>query len=140
TSPMQDKINGVTYRLAENPMGISEFTLTFEKGKGLFSYVNAQGKKELPFGMCENEFCPFPQDGYADEMGTVPGNRRYDCASSAAWVMPEKLCLKVQIIDTYFGNLYINFGFRDNLVGVWMTKSAEDFLDEYTGYASGKIK
>ena len=40
--------------------------------------------KEISFGMCENLFTTFPQDGYADEMGTLPGDRRYKCAVSAA--------------------------------------------------------
>ncbi|MBQ4086808.1 MAG: serine hydrolase [Clostridia bacterium] len=139
-SEWKEKVNGVTYVLDESPSGIREFTLTFEGNKGVFRYINAQGEKEIPFGMCENVFGEFPQDGYSNEMGTKTGTRRYRSAFSAAWVTPNKLCLKVQAIDEYFGNLYINFGFRDNLVGIHMDKSAEDFFDEYVGYAQGKQK
>ena len=45
----------------------------------------------------------------------------------------------MQIIDTYFGRLNIVFGFRDeNTVGIFMNKKAEDFLNEYKGYADGR--
>lgn len=45
----------------------------------------------------------------------------------------------VQIIDRYFGNLSITLSFQDNNLGMYMTKNAEDFLDEYNGYAEGTI-
>jgi hypothetical protein len=65
-------------------------------------------------------------------------NFYYRCATSAAWIEPKKLFLKVQIIDTYFGRLNIVLGFRDeNTLGVFMNKTAEDFLSEYKGYADG---
>lgn len=136
-SPISDKINGVTYIMNENPMGISRICFTFENGKGVFAYTNKQGDKEIHFGLCENVFSYFPQEGYSDEVGTQPGNRLYRCAASAAWVSDYQLHLKVQIIDKYFGILNINAGFRDGELGVYMRKSAEDFLKEYMGYAGG---
>jgi hypothetical protein len=44
----------------------------------------------------------------------------------------------VQVIDDYFGILNMTFGFKDeNTVGICMNKTAEDFLNEYKGYATG---
>jgi hypothetical protein len=72
-------------------------------------------------------------------VGGERGNRLYDCAVSAAWVSPYQLLLRVQIIDTYFGNLSMRFGFSDTgEMTVHMQKTAEDFLDEYSGFATGK--
>ncbi|MBE7012247.1 MAG: serine hydrolase [Ruminococcaceae bacterium] len=136
----QDKVNGVTYVLNKNPMGISKMKLCFEGNKGTLYYTNEQGDKELPFGMCYNEFAPFPQEGYSDEVGSQKGDRLYDCAASAAWVGENQLFIKVQIIDTYFGRLNINLGFKDGQIGVHMNKTAEDFLNEYQGNASGKAE
>lgn len=136
-SPMVEKINHKTYILNENDMGISKIRFDFSEDGGILSYTNAQGGKELEFGMCENMFAKFPQDGYADGMGTVAGNRRYDCAVSAAWEEENHLAVKVQIIDIYFGVLNMHFSFRDNAVGIQMLKTAEDFLDEYVGFAGG---
>jgi len=138
TSPLAEKINGKTYTMNKNPMGITKFRIDINGDKGVFAYTNEQGDKEIPFGMGENVFDKFPQDGYADMVGTQKGNIRYDCAASGAWISPTTLLLKVQIIDKYFGNLHIHFGFKDNEVGVFMKKTAEDFLREYEGYGAGK--
>ena len=132
-----DKINGVTYKMQENPMGITKMKLCFTENGGVLSYTNAQGDKEIPFGMCKNEFSLFPQAGYSDEIGSRSGERLYKCAASAAWVSDYQLFIKVQIIDTYFGILNMSIGFEDNKIGVLMNKTAEDFLNEYQGFAGG---
>lgn len=136
-----EKVNGVTYEMEPNPMGITRMRLTFEKEKGSLFYTNAQGDKELEFGLGGNAFGLFPQEGYSDQVGSVsaPGHK-YKCAASAAWVEEKKLFIKVQIIDDYFGNLSIVMGFRDDMLGVFMCKCAEDFLEEYQGFASGRVK
>jgi len=138
---VEGKINGVTYLMDKNPMGITKIKLLFDDEKGKFCYENEQGYKEIPFGMCENIFSKFPQEGYSDEVGSQRGNRLYDCAASAAWVSDYQLFIKVQIIDTYFGVLNINLGFRDDgKIGMLMDKTAEDFLNEYQGFAGGNIQ
>ena len=135
----EEMINGVTYTMKDNPMGITKMCFTFEDEKGYMTYTNAQGEKKIQFGMGYNEFGLFPQEGYSAEVGSVyaPGNY-YKCAASAAWIEENKLRIVVQIIDIYFGNLSITLGFQDNKVGVYMQKHAEDFLDEYKGYAHGE--
>ena len=55
-------------------------------------------------------------------------------AFSADWPNEYTLRVRVQIIDKYFGNLAILFGFKDpRRVSVRMTKAAEAFLNEYEG-------
>jgi len=137
----EKRINGVTYTAKENPMGIKEFRLTFYDEYGIFSYENAQGKKELKFGLCRNEFTRFPQDGYSDEVGTVAGNIRYKCAVSAAWIDEKTLYIKVQAIDKYMGILNMFFAFDDEMKsGVRMVKNAEHFFKEYSGWLSAEPK
>lgn len=137
TSPIIDKINNKTFVMNDNPMGLRKIAFSFHKNGGILYYTNAQGDKELAFGMCRNEFVAFPQDGYSDSIGSQKGSKRYNCACSASWVMPETLYMKVQIIDKYFGTLNIKFGFADNKICVQMAKAAEDFLNEYSGFAGG---
>lgn len=135
------EVNGVWFAVKKNPMGISKFRLVFdETGGGRFEYTNAQGEKAIAFRLCENAFGVFPQEGYADEVGAVATKGHfYRCAASAAWIEPKKLFLKVQIIDRYFGNLNITIGFDGNgKAGLYMCKSAEDFLDEYEGFAEAE--
>lgn len=134
-----EKVNGVTYKLCPNDMGITQMRLDFAPdGTGKMTYTNAQGEKELAFGFGKNVFQKFPQTGYSKMVGSqgCPGHQ-YDCCASAAWIEPHKLFIKVQIIDAYFGVLNMNFGFTENKVGIYMNKLAEDFLREYEGYAGG---
>lgn len=137
-SSFSDNINGAIYILDSNPMGIEKISVEFEGEKGKLKYTNQQGDKEIVFGLCKNEYCKFPQEGYSDKVGSLyaPGNL-YDCAASAIWAEPQKLMIKVQIIDKYFGNLNITLGFVDDKISIRMEKFAEDFLKEYQGFATG---
>ncbi len=132
-SPLREVINGKRYIAKKNRMGITEFSLTFGDVCE-FRYTNKTGEKVIPFGMCENAFAEFPEDGYSDEVGSVrcPGNK-YRCAASAAFMNGHQMLMRVQIIDKYFGNLGIMFSFNGKSVAVRMVKCAEDFLDEYSG-------
>ena len=140
TSRVAERISGKKYVLDQNPMKIESLTVTLDPEEGRLDYTNATGEKTLYFGMCENKFFKFPEDGYSDMYGSkrAPGNK-YDCAVSAAWVGECELMIRAQIIDKYFGNLIIRLSFKDDKISVFMDKSAEDFLEEYKGTASGKI-
>ena len=133
-----EKINGVEYVLDENPMGITKIKFTFSGNEGVMEYTNKQGDKKLPFGIGKNVFGKFPEEGYSDLVGNTycPGNY-YDCAVSAR-LEGNKLSLDVQIIDKYFGRVFMNFGFKDDEISVIMGKICEDFCSEYEGWAYGK--
>ncbi len=139
-SPIADKINGVSYQLEENKMGITQFAFAFEAQKGTFTYTNATGRKVIEFGKTGygNQFGLFPEEGYSKEVGGVsePGHK-YKCAASAGWKSDNTLSLFVQIIGDYFGNLTADFTFEGDRVKVKFTKSAEDFLKTYAGEAQG---
>lgn len=135
-----DSISGQQYTLRKNPMGIQtlHFDFSEDRQSGTFFYTNAQGAKELRFAMHENVFQKFPQKGYSGMIGGAPDpENRYECAVSANWIEPEKLHLKVQAIDTYFGQLDMMFVFRDRRISIAMVKTAEAFFEEYSGIATG---
>lgn len=139
TSEYQSEINGVIFVAKENPMGITKFSLSLKNGKGKFNYTNEQGDKCIDFGMCENEFGLFPQEGYSKDVCSVPvKGHLYKYAASAAWTEEKKLFIKVQIIDDYFGILGITIGFNGNKAGIFMQNVAEDFLQEYQGMLSAE--
>ncbi|MBQ8718134.1 MAG: serine hydrolase [Clostridia bacterium] len=138
--PFADELCGKVYVCAPNRTGITRFSFTFTEDGGVFHYTNAQGDKQLPFGLCRNELCKFPQLGYSNETGgmrTTDGFM-YDAAVSAAWREDKKLALRVQIIDRYFGNMRALFGFDGDEVTVSMNSCAEDFLGEYNGFFTAK--
>lgn len=134
-------INGIRFDLKPNRMGWKWFRLSFRGDSGMLEYENEQGIKNLAFGLGRNLFVKFPQRGYSDGRGNVhdiSSDFLYDCACSAAWKEERKLFVRVQIIDRYFGNLHMNFGFRDEKAcTLQFNKVAEDFLNEYHGWASG---
>ncbi len=137
---MQEKINGKTFKLKENPMGIKDVKFIFNGNENIFEYTNAQGKKELKFGINENAFGKFPQEGYSDMVGgtKAPGNY-YDCAASLRWTHENQFEIFVQVIDKYMGRLHMQFALKDeNTITISMSKVAENFMNEYQGYAEGK--
>ena len=142
SSNLQDSILFKKYICNENQTGIKEFYFTLENENLVFNYTNAQGNKKLPFGLAKNIFTKFPQYGYSNIHAGAKTNDSflYDCATSAIWPQENKLLLKVQIIDKYFGNALWEFSFIENSVTVVMLKNAEAFLDEYQGEFSGFSK
>ena len=139
TSPMAEEINGKTFYMEENPMGITEFTIKLDGKYGEFNYVNAQGNKTIKFGFQENVFQQFPQTGYSKDLGGMPceGNT-YRCAASAAWAQDNKFKILTHIIDEYIGTMDVIIGFNDGKAVMQMIGDAEDFLKEYNGYATSK--
>ena len=134
-SPITAKISGKRFACEENPMGISEFSLTFNGDEGELRYVNAQGEKELPFGLGKNVISRFPQLGYSTEHGglrTTDGST-YRCATSAAFREENKLLMRCHIIDNYLGNMTAIFSFKGDKAVLRMVSNAEDFMQEYKG-------
>ena len=142
TGTMAEKINGKTFDCEESESGIKWFRLDFKGDEGTLTYENAQGEKQMTFGFGHNVFAKFPEEGYSKEVGSVrcPGNY-YDAAFSADWPADYTLRVRVQVIDTYFANLSMMFGFRDeNTVTLRMEKKAEDFMDTYKGIVNAKAE
>lgn len=133
-SETEDKINGKIYYPEKNEQEIQWFSLNFENDVCTFNYKNAQGEKSIRFGRKQNIFQQFPQVGYSDIIGGQPSkDRTYECCASFAWETKGHLRMRVQIIDTYIGNVFMNVSFRDNYARIQMTGDAEHFLDEYDG-------
>ncbi len=140
-SPFRGELSGAEYVCEKNPMGIEKFSFVFEnQTKGVFRYTNAQGEKEIPFGVNYNEFGRFPQLGYSNEVGGVPTTDgfMYADAASLAWTSEREVRLFVQIIDTYFGNMCAQFSFKGDLAYAVFKKNAEYFLMEYQGTLQAK--
>ena len=138
-SEWQEKISGSDFEIHPGRTGITALRLDFTGDEGKMTYTKDGKKMELPFGIGKNVFSLFPEDGYSDRVGSVAGNRRYECATSAAWLEPHKLLINCQIIDTYFGNLQMVLSFtEDGRVSGHVEAHAEDFLWGYNGYFASK--
>ena len=141
-SKWQEKIDGKKYVFFENELGLKELTFSFGDDACELRYVNENGEMVIPFKINENYFGKFPELGYSNEIGGVRTENffKYDCATSGAWVFENKLMICSQIIDKYFGNLSMSFGFNDDQIAVTFYKTAEDFLWNYNGEACGELE
>lgn len=137
TSSWVSKVDGVTYELEENPMGIEYLRLDLDAEEGRLTYRNSTGEKRLRFGIGRQVAGTFPETGYFGRRIGTPSGRPYACLASAAWVEEHKLNLLIYITDDYLGTLKITLAFKGNEIGMFMTKVAEWFLDEYQGFAGG---
>lgn len=125
-SPFAERADKKKYVCDSNPCGVQSVRLDFDGAdSGTFSYKNDTGSHTLAFGIGKNEYGIFPDY-----------NLKY--AASAAWRMENYLLIKVQIIDSNVGNLYIGLSFKDDFVTVMLRKTVENSLNEYNGVFSGK--
>ncbi|MGI6173688.1 MAG: serine hydrolase domain-containing protein [Christensenellales bacterium] len=140
TSPLAKEIDGKTYVMDENPMGIRRISFGFSCDLCTMRYENATGEHEILFGFGRNIEGEFPETGYYGRRIGEKLERGYRCLCSAAWGGENSLQLRVNICDWYFGNCNIDVGFRDEFVTVRMAKTAEWFLEEYQGFAAGRMQ
>jgi len=140
-SSLREKINNATFVCDKNPMGIHNFTFSFENAEdGTLYYTNENGKMALPFSVNKNKFGEFPELGYSQDVGatrTTDGSK-YKDAVSLAWLQENKILIFAQLIDRYFGNTSLFFSFNGDNATVTARKTAEDFLWNYQGNARAK--
>lgn len=132
-----EEYNGVKYILNSNPMGWKWLQFDFSGEGGVLTYENERGVKKLPFGFETYIQSTFPETHYYGAKVDTPANREFDCLCTASWVEDRKILLRVYVIDTSLGNCFMTFGFKKDQIGVYMSKKAEFFMDEYNGYACG---
>lgn len=136
--PLQDKVNNVTYKLSKNPMEIEDITLSIMGDDSAIIINTPRGRKNIKFGLGKFTESTFPENHYSGDIITVSANREYRCTSCGAWVSENQFSVRTYVIDDYLGNLTITLGFKDNKIGLRMCKTAEFFLDEYSGCAGGE--
>lgn len=129
TSPIADKINGVTY--IANYANISEFKIDLRAGEGTFTYVTPRGTKTFDFGILKNVTGVIDEPQYSGLCIKHPLGRGYRTMFSGAWETDTRFALKVQTIDDYFGNMKLVFDFEGDTAILNVTKTAEWFFDEY---------
>ena len=129
--------NGAKFAMDENPMGVRWTKFTFADGAVTMEYENAQGLCELRFGVGQVLSQKFPQKNYfGKRIGHAPGIQ-YDCLCTAAWADETSLAAHVWVVDDYFGSAKMHIVFEGDTVTILMKKTAEWFLEEYQGFASG---
>lgn len=128
TAPVLANVNGKTYACDENSCDVSKisFEIDEESKEGTLYYTNLTGNHQIKFGIGHNCIQEFPYYGFR-------------CAASGAWRADNNLLIKIQIIDSAIGNMYISLNFLDDYITVMMRKIEETFFNEYNGVFSGKM-
>ena len=126
SSPLLEAVSGVTYTCGRNVCGVTELSLRFNADRtgGTFHYINATGPHEISFGVGRNEIGQFPDY-----------ELRY--AASGAWRMDDFFLLRVQIIDSAVGSIYMGLNFKEDYITVMFRKIEESLFTEYDGVFSG---
>jgi len=137
SSPLMEKINGVTYKLGENQMGISDFTFEFNGNAGMLTYNTDRGIKHFPLCLGRYAETVFPETHYSGKRIWTPKGEGYRCLNAAVWTAPDTLLVRTYAIDDHYGNISAVFTFKDDKVSLNMSKAAEWFFDKYTGSAEG---
>lgn len=136
--PRQEEIDGVSYTLSENRMGMTGFTFDFHGSAGVLTYRTTRGERRFPFCMGRYADTHFPETHYFGHRIREPKGEAYRCLNCAVWEDENTLLVRTYVIDDYFGNMAARFVFDGDSVSLSMTKTAEWFLDEYVGEAEGK--
>ncbi len=135
-SSMRPCVDGKTYLMRGNAMGMKRVRFDFADGQAVMHYENATGAHVLRFGLRKNIRQEFPEIYSGRRIGT-PMDRGYDCFCSAAWTMDDTLMLHCHVADIHLGQLRMVASFRENTLTLHGIKHAEWFLDTYQGFASG---
>lgn len=139
-SPIQQAVHGRIYDMDENRVGMKNLQVRFEGEKGFLCYDTPRGAKKLAFGMGKYTEETFPETHYPGHRLGCPANREYRCVNCGAWIQENILVIRTQIIDEFVGNLTTVLSFMGDDITIYMVKSAQFFLDEYRGYASGSSR
>lgn len=138
-SSFVSRIHGRWFMLSHNSMKIKRMRFFFEENEGVWEYENESGLHKLHFGIGRQIKQVFPETRDFHERIGTPSGKGYQCLLSGAWVEDHKLNIQVLITDAYLGSIRMSVAFKGDELSIHMKKAAEWFLNEYEGFAAGKI-
>ena len=137
-SPLEASFSAKEFTLTKNPMGISRLSLKFSEDRGVLIYDTPRGEKNIPFGLGDYLDILFPEEHYYDMTIKRSGGRCPRALSTGSFLRENKLLIAVDIIDNSLATLGIVIELSDGAISLKMTNSAEEFLEEYRGFAIGR--
>lgn len=140
-SSYESKIDKVTYVCDDNECGMRDIridicddsqetassyvTYNAKQDKashkyGIVTYTNKTGTHSIKFGFGYNIESSFPVYDFR-------------CVASGAWKTDNNLLIKIQIIDSAVGNLYISLSYKEKYASVFLKKIEETYFNEFNG-------
>lgn len=125
-APTASEFFGIHYQLTDNPMGFTDFSVTFDSDSqcGQLHFTLNGQDCTLPFGIGHLEECDFPI-------------YHQHCASSGIWQDSSTLYIRAHIIDAYVGSVHFQCVFSSQDVTVFMKKQEESLFTEFSGHLYG---
>lgn len=142
-SPIENKVNNVTYKLNENCMNIDHFSLDLKENEGSFIFNKNGENKVIKFGLEKFVLDYFPETHYPDVQLRQPSNKMPKCVSSACWIDDKTLFIRTHAIESFIFSVHTYLTFNGDKVVLNMQSVAESFMKkgEYSGIVQGeKIK
>ncbi len=138
TSPIIPQINGKTYDLDENNWGWKWMRFEFEEGKCTLHYEKKTGVHELPLYIGHYGELSFPDLESGVRIGCK--DKHYACVSNLRWERESTLIGKLYCVDDYMGTMNLQFTFEGDSLTAFLTKTAENFFNDYRGYYVGRMR
>lgn len=129
---------GKTYEFEANRSGFKWMRFTWQDDQCVIQYENPTGTHQITLGMGHYAAQQFPEKYSGKRIGTL--DRHYQCIAAGAWVDDHVLMATLYSVDDHLGTLRIQFAFTESELCVFMTKTAEFFFNEYTGFLTGYAK
>jgi len=139
-APIAAQISGKTWKMFENPLNLKWVRMCFDGEEGVWEYENATGVHAIRFGFGHQVKGVFPETHYYGTHIGHPSGEGYECHASAGWMPDGTLLLFCYTTGDYFGLLKVAFRFEEERMTLFSGKTAEWFLDEYVGFASGEAE
>ena len=136
-SPLSAAVSGKLYKLHPNEAGWRDVRFVFSGSEGRMVYTNCRGTKEIPFGFGTAKPFVFPETHYSGLRIGAPRGAGYASQASAGWVGGRTLFILCYLVDDHLGSLRVNAVFDGERITLCMKKTAEGFLDDYTGCLYG---
>lgn len=136
-SPIACQINGETYLISSNPVGIKSLRLEFSDTCGALVFGTEEGEERLEFGIGYNKLGKFPGKRRMSRTASVYEDGAYDCAASAEWTEERKLKITARVIDTFLGKVVFDLGFEEDYLSLAAFRHAQRILDAYTFHTVG---
>lgn len=135
TTPLAIEFSGKLYTFEENEHRFQWMRVEIADDLCLLRYENPTGEHALKLGMGHYEPQLFPEKYYGGRIGVQ--DRNYRSIGAGAWVQDNALIGTIYAVDDYIGTLKLQLTFSRDELCVYMSKFAEHFFDEYTGFLTG---
>ena len=131
-------VKDVIYRMEENPMGIEKVSFHGSDEAARLCFVQHGEERVIDFSTERETVAKFPIFYTGSPLFSEDDFMQYRTSTTAEWLEPRKLLIRVWAEDLYVGNMAMFFYFTpDGRLAIATNKHAQFYFNEFNGYAYG---